>query len=443
MSLQKLYCLPVMLLVMFCFPRFSSAQTSLTPYQGNPVISLGSPGSWDAGWVGFGRTILYDGVYYIFYEASQNFFTNPISIGYATSTDGISFTKYENNPVLEGDGTGFDAYFVAEPVPLIEDSTWILYYNASSVTSSDPGPDIGRATAPNPFGPWTRDENPVLETGNPGEWDSGILVPNSVIHTDSGYIMYYSASTGPPGSFQPAMVGMATSPDGITWTKYDDPTTTDPPYADSDPVLPLGTPGSWDSGYAWECSVLRTTSGWEMYYTGFPDSWTKERIGYATSPNGINWIKYEGNPLLEPTEPWANLFMISSSVILIDSTYFLYYTGMSNFPDAQIGLATTPITTIDEDLGYLDVPSDFSLFQNFPNPFNPSTRITYYLAIEVEVNLKVYDILGREIVEVVNKEQPAGIYNVQFDASSLASGIYMYVIVAGDFVRARKMILLR
>ena len=111
MNLPKLYYLPVMLLVMFCFARFSSAQTSLTPYQGNPVISLGNPGAWDAGWVGFGRTILYDGVYYIFYEASPNFFTDPIAIGYATSTDGISFTKYENNPVLEGDGTGFDAWW--------------------------------------------------------------------------------------------------------------------------------------------------------------------------------------------------------------------------------------------------------------------------------------------------------------------------------------------
>jgi len=339
MKLQKLFYLPVIILAIFSSTSISIAQTDLTPYQGNPILTYGSPGSWDAGWVAISKTVLHDSLYYIFYEGSPDVMTNPIAIGYATSPDGMNFTKYELNPVLESDGTGFDAFFVAEPVPLIEGNTWVLYYNASSSPRPGPGDAIGRATANSPNGPWTRNENAVLEVGNSGEWDSGLITPNSVIATDSGYVMYYSASSGLSTEGKPAMEGMATSPDGITWTKYNDPTTIDPPYADSDPVLPLGVSGSWDSGFAWEGSVWQTASGWEMYYSGVPENFATEQIGFATSIDGINWIKYEGNPILGPTEPWARLWVIAGSVILIDSTYFLYYTGFSSFTSAQIGLA--------------------------------------------------------------------------------------------------------
>lgn len=73
-------------------------------------------------------------------------------------------------------------------------------------------------------------------------------------------------------------------------------------------------------------------------------------------------------------------------------------------------------------------PNNFSLSQNYPNPFNPSTKISYSLAATGIVSLKVYDILGREIATLVNEEKPAGKYEVSFNASSLASGVYFYQI---------------
>jgi len=88
-------------------------------------------------------------------------------------------------------------------------------------------------------------------------------------------------------------------------------------------------------------------------------------------------------------------------------------------------------------------PDNFYLSQNYPNPFNPSTKITYSVASLSNVILKVYDILGREVLTLVNEEKPAGRYEVSFNASSLASGVYFYQIKAGSFVQTKKLMLLK
>lgn len=91
----------------------------------------------------------------------------------------------------------------------------------------------------------------------------------------------------------------------------------------------------------------------------------------------------------------------------------------------------------------LNVPTSFELFQNYPNPFNPETRIRYQLPFETKVVIKVYNILGSEVLELVNEKKEAGIYEVNFNASSLASGIYLYKIITDNFVSTKKMTLLK
>jgi hypothetical protein len=91
----------------------------------------------------------------------------------------------------------------------------------------------------------------------------------------------------------------------------------------------------------------------------------------------------------------------------------------------------------------IGVPKKFSLSQNYPNPFNPNTVISYQLSVEGFVSLKVYDITGKEIVNLVNKIQKAGYYTVNFNGSNLASGMYFYQIQAGDFTAVKKMILIK
>lgn len=98
------------------------------------------------------------------------------------------------------------------------------------------------------------------------------------------------------------------------------------------------------------------------------------------------------------------------------------------------------VVKIDEDEL---IANDFYLSQNYPNPFNPSTRIQYRVSSSCFVILKVYDVLGNEVATLVNGYKPAGSYEVEFDASNLASGIYFYKLTMGNFSSTKKMALLR
>ncbi|MCW8995710.1 MAG: T9SS type A sorting domain-containing protein, partial [Psychromonas sp.] len=88
--------------------------------------------------------------------------------------------------------------------------------------------------------------------------------------------------------------------------------------------------------------------------------------------------------------------------------------------------------------------TDFRLEQNYPNPFNPSTTINFSVPNEnTLVSLKIYNSLGQEVGTLINQIVPAGNHEVQFDASSLSSGVYFYTLNAGNFVESKKMILMK
>jgi len=87
--------------------------------------------------------------------------------------------------------------------------------------------------------------------------------------------------------------------------------------------------------------------------------------------------------------------------------------------------------------------AEFDLFQNYPNPFNPSTSIRYGLPSRSHVTLTVYNTLGQEVATLVQGEQEAGFHEAVFDASGLASGVYLYRLTAGSYVETRKLALVR
>jgi hypothetical protein len=89
------------------------------------------------------------------------------------------------------------------------------------------------------------------------------------------------------------------------------------------------------------------------------------------------------------------------------------------------------------------IPDTYSLYQNYPNPFNPSTKIKYSVPELSFVNIKVYNLLGQVIAELVNEELQGGNYEVNFDATNLSSGIYFYRFQAGNFVETKKMTLMK
>jgi len=188
----------------------------------------------------------------------------------------------------------------------------------------------------------------------------------------------------------------------------------------------------------------------------FKNDGTWEKFTMENSGIGINFIRYvycdnkdnvwfvsqNGITKYDGTN-WQNINTANSGIgtnicrtLLIDShgNYWVgTYAGFS-FHDATL-------LGIEED--NQTIPADFNLSQNYPNPFNPVTSINYQLSHESKINIKVFDILGIEVAELVNEIKDAGKHSINFDGSKLASGIYFYRISAGEFSQVKKMILLK
>ncbi len=114
------------------------------------------------------------------------------------------------------------------------------------------------------------------------------------------------------------------------------------------------------------------------------------------------------------------------------------FTHNTNFVD----IGWSDVTSVEENI-FADIPNEFSLSQNYPNPFNPETRIRFSLPDASFVNVKVYDIIGKEVATIVNQNLPSGVHEVPFDARSLESGVYVYRISANNFNESKKMILIK
>ncbi len=121
--------------------------------------------------------------------------------------------------------------------------------------------------------------------------------------------------------------------------------------------------------------------------------------------------------------------------------FYFFKTETSGGPVKEWNGTRTLILGKEENT--LELPEDFSLAQNFPNPFNPVTKISFGLPENEYVNLVVFDILGNCVSTLVNQELNAGMYEIDFDASHLAAGVYLYRLKAGEFSAVNKMILMK
>lgn len=324
-------------------------------YEGNPIFSRAETDEWggDCGTIFAPQVIEHDGLLYLFYTGSCERSGKPAAIGYATSADGIHWDKYADNPIVAPDGSGYDAMCISMGVPLHDGDQWVLYYAGNSTPCAGPGLHIGRATAADVNGPWQRSAEPVLEAGQPGDWDEGFIMPHTVIQTEAGYVLYYSGG----GEFLvplPRLIGMATSPDGIRWTKYNDPATTDKPYASSDPILELRADDTASYFSAWAVDIEYTNQGWEMFYsTNCPESVSPNCpsfIGYASSEDGLHWRANRSRERAAVTQaqinqPWASYCICQPAFVKHGEDYRLYFTGCTGeMNDCQIGMAVGTIS---------------------------------------------------------------------------------------------------
>ena len=285
--------------------------------QDEPVLALGAEGEWDSGVLRFPYVLRHNDQFHMFYEARLPFDPSeilPVSIGYASSADGINWVKSDLNPILEGDGTGFDSASVSRPIVSVDDNgSWIMYY-AGEGEANRVG--IGMATSSSPTGPWERTDAPLLIDGSEGTWDDQMVLPDQIIQSEDGYRMYYS---GREASGRPAMIGLATSEDGLVWKKFNDPSNDDTSvlFAESDPILPNGT--RWDSRATWTPSILEHDVRWTMVYNAFGS------LGAAVSDDGIRWEKYDGNPVLR-NGSFFHPFLLAND----DGSYWIYFRDLDD-----------------------------------------------------------------------------------------------------------------
>jgi len=186
-----------------------------------------------------------------------------------------------------------------------------------------------------------------------------------------------------------------------------------------------------DSGNNWVTTFFSNP----LWGIDFPIS-NAGQVGYAVGDSGVILKTYDaGTNWLEQQ---------SGTSIKLNKVYFIDLDFGFIVGDSGIILRTTtggePATLVEIDNSD---DYDFNLFQNYPNPFNPTTIIEYSLPEYGIVNLTVYDLLGREIITLVNEEKPSGIHKIEFDANGLPSGIYFYRIKAGNYIKTNKMVLLQ
>ena len=221
---------------------------------------MGSSGSWDDTDVEK-PVVLFDGLNYkMWYSASDG---NKNSIGYATSQDGITWTKYSGNPILSvGTSGSWDDNDIFGPSVIYEDRIFKMWYLGNNGSSYA----IGYATSLDGV-TWAKySNNPVLSAGAPGSWDDIFIANPCVIFDGTNYKMWYEGFGG-----SARVIGYATSSDGISWTKHP-----------QNPVLSTGAGGSWDELMVISPTVLFNGSTYKMWYMGANS--TAKGIGLATSP---------------------------------------------------------------------------------------------------------------------------------------------------------------
>jgi hypothetical protein len=137
---------------------------------------------------------------------------------------------------------------------------------------------------------------------------------------------------------------------------------------------------------------------------------------------------------------WQSVFDSSRGVTFFQYTYTSGGNTSSHYDHVEATLIDPPPAGISAPES---VPLGWHLFQNFPNPFNPSTTIRYGLPNRSHVTLAIYTTLGQQVALLQNGEQEAGYHEIRFDASALSSGVYFYRIQAEDFVATKRLLLLK
>jgi predicted GH43/DUF377 family glycosyl hydrolase len=295
-----------------------------TKYAANPVFNPGASGAWDDQWV-FGPSVILDGSTYKMWYTSYSAASTSKKIGYATSPDGLTWTKYGTAAVLYPGATGqWDAKGVFYPTVIKDGGTYKMWYtgvNASSIGQ------VGYATSPDGI-VWTKSaNNPVLGVGATGSWDSTYAGMASVVKVGTTYKLWYRG-----GSVNGGAIGYAISPDGMSWTKQG--------------LAITGGSLDWDDT-PYQPEVIYDGMVYHMWYSGMDVRGNLSQEGYATSTDGAHWTR-KGMILPQGASgAWDDNSADNAAVLLAGSTLKMWYSGHDGLV-YRIGYAVASISILNK-----------------------------------------------------------------------------------------------
>jgi predicted GH43/DUF377 family glycosyl hydrolase len=403
------------------------AQIHWTRNENNPILptwggSIDDPSGYK---YTLAPSVLYDSngnIYKCWFGSLAYGYGTSFSISSAISMNGIEWYVYSKNPILTTTPGTFDGRNIDQAYVIHDQEGYKMYYNGYDNISNKYG--IGLATSQDGIHWQKYAGNPIL-TGKTdlNSWEKNILYP-VVYLTEGGYFMYYTGTDGLVGK-----TGLAVSDDGITWTRYA-----------QNPVLSYGASRDWDEKNASCAAICKVDSIWYMLYLGSGNgSFTKTSLGLATSTDGINWNKSKSNPIMVPTSysSWED-YHLGRGTLLFRNNMFHFWYCAENYANGnwQVGYATSVYEPLSANI-QLPLPSEFKVHQNYPNPFNPSTVIQYDVPSRGRIKVTVFDILGREVRQLIDEEKDPGLHQIIWDGkandgSISSNGVYFSRI---DYIR--------
>jgi len=305
MRYLKIYalCLGVFLLILASDNSDINAQEDLVKFQfdlNRPVVRHGGNNEWDARHTAPGAVVFHNGQFHMFRNGYRGW-PQPSQVGYLTSEDGVRWTEVMEQPVFSHGSVPFNTARLALLTSAIveDDGTWVFYF-APFNSQGNPTLGVLRATAATPTSPWVMDDHVLLEPGRDGEWDENFMAITNVIKNDEGYFLYYAAGNN-AGDMA---IGLATSDDGIQWSKNNNPSTSGT-FSESDPVLRKTE--NWEVNIQ-DPRVVNTPDGWVMLYSSFDGNFRNQGYNIAISDDGIHWEKIQSTPVLARSDinrnPW-------------------------------------------------------------------------------------------------------------------------------------------
>ncbi|MBS4027140.1 MAG: T9SS type A sorting domain-containing protein [Ignavibacteriales bacterium] len=373
-------------------------------------------------------TILYDESRELYRMWFTSYSFNPgrrTSISEAISMDGVDWYLNAKNPkVYAGEPGSFESVGLGNPRIIKDSNEFKLYYDGYDGARNE----IGVAFSQNGK-TWTKhSSNPIITRGQLGSWDAEKASEPFIIKDNGIFKMWYAGDNGTVTS-----IGYATSLDGIHWSKYA-----------QNPILIKDTSLSEVEGVGMPV-ITKVESVYYMLYSMIGINGV-QKIGYANSLDGIHWQKYAGNPVLSRgnSGEWDSENIAPSCLTYKNGKFHLWYSGYG--PGYwQTGYATSESTAVSV---FSPSPQNeiYMLRPNFPNPFNPTTKIIFSLPYLSNVTLKIYDILGREVHTLLNSEEMReGEHQINFDGSNVSTGTYYYRLITdnGKYSETKKFVLLK